>query len=127
MDKLIYFLMSSGSEVPIISIAIVILTGLIKMPVKRIANNANYPKKVTRIIILLPIVIGFGLTALFMFIDSGAVHFTDGFYDRCLSVVSLSLAAYAVREKFVPRKKKILSEAEIQTNKELIRNLKLSL
>ena len=124
MDNLIDFVTSAGLEVPIIAIAIVILTGLIKMPIKRIANHAHYPKRITRFIILLPVVIGFGLTALFMFIDSGAVHFTDGFYNRWLSAVSLSLAIYAVWEKFVPPEKKILSEVEIKANQEFIEELK---
>lgn len=123
MDKLIDFLMSAGLEVPVNALAILIITGLIKIPIKRLAAKAHRPSKITRFITLLPVILGFGLTVFFMFIESGRVCFSDGFYNAWLSSVSLSLAIYAVWEKFVPSEKKILSEAEIKANKTVIEEI----
>ena len=124
MDKLIDFLTSIGLQVPIMSLVIVILTGLIKIPIKHLADKTHSPKKITRFITLLPVVLGFGLTVLVMFLCNGIVNFTDAFYNIWLSSVSLSLAVYAVWEKFVPSEKKLLSDAEIKANQELVDELK---
>ena len=123
MDKVIDFLISIGLEVPIIAIATVILTGVLKMPIKILADKASSPKKITRFITLLPIVLGFGLTVLFEFAESGTVNFNDGFYNTWLSSVSLSLAMYAILEQFLPSEKKILSKAEIDATKTVIKEI----
>ena len=123
MDKLIDFLISIGIEIPVIAITTVILTGILKMPVKILADKTSCPKKITRYITFLPIILGFGLTALFEFVESGIVNFNDAFYNTWLSSVSLSLAMYAILEKFLPSEKKILSEAELQANKTVIKEI----
>lgn len=58
-----------------------------------------------------------------MFIKSGRVCFSDLFYNTWLSSVSLSLAIYAICEKFVPSDKKILTKAEIKANKTVIEEI----
>ena len=124
MDKLADLLMSMGLVVPIIAIATVILTGILKIPIKILADKTSCPKKITRYIIFLPVILGFGLTALFEFVESGILNFEDVFYNTWFSSVSLSLAIYALLEQFVPSEKKILSKAEIEANQFLVDELK---
>lgn len=127
MYKLIDLLTTVEFEIPIIAIATVLLTGVIKQPIKCFADRTKNPIKITRFITLLPVVLGFGLTVLFTFLYSGRVDFTDAFFNRWLSSVSLSLAIYAFWEKFIPSEKKILSGAELKANKEAVEELKSKL
>ena len=127
MNDLINLITAVGFEIPIIAIATVLLTGLIKQPIKRLAGKAKNPTKITRFITLLPVILGFGLTVLSMFIYTGKVGFTNTFFNKWLSSVSLSLAIYAFWEKFVPSEKKILSEAELKANKEAVDKLRSEL
>ncbi len=117
------FMMQYGIDTLIISLLNLILTGLIKMPVKRLAEKSENSKKITKFITFLPVILGFGLTALLSFAFNARVDFDRRFYTQWLSSVSLSLSVYAFWEKFVPSEKKILSEAEIRENKALVDKL----
>lgn len=118
------FLSEHGLDTLLIALVTVILTGLIKMPIKKLASKSSKCKKITRFITFLPIVIGFGLTVLYTYLINSKVVFEQSFFVQWLSAVSLSLAIYAFWEKFVPSEKKILSEAEIQANQTIIEELK---
>lgn len=121
------YLSQHGLDTLLVAIATIILTGLIKIPVKYLASKSVKSSKITRFITFLPIVIGFGLTALLMYFMENKVEFNQAFFARWLSAVSLSLAIYAFWEKFVPSEKKILSEAEIKVNQEAVEKLKSQL
>lgn len=118
------FLSEHGLDTLLIALVTVILTGLIKMPIKKLASKSVNSKKITRFITFLPIFIGFGLTVLLTYILERRVVFDETFFAQWLSSVSVSLAIYAFWEKFVPSEKKILSEAEIKANQELIDEIK---
>lgn len=127
MFKLIDLLTTVEFEIPMIAIVTVLLTGIVKQPIKCLANKTKNPIRITRFITLLPVILGFGLTVLFMFLYRGKVDFTDAFFNRWLSSVSLSLAIYAFWEKFIPSEKKILSDAEIKANRSAVEELKSKL
>lgn len=121
--KILQFISEHGLDTLLIALVDVILTGLIKMPIKKLASKSAKSKKITRFITFLPLFIGFGVTALMLYIAKKEVVFDQTFFTRWLSAVSLSLAIYAYWENFVPSEKKILSEAEIGANKQIIEEL----
>lgn len=127
MDKLIALLSDGGGITAIAALATVILTGIIKLPLKKLAEKFTCAKKITRFIVFLPLVTGFGMTTLINFLLTGQSHFDAQFFMKWLSAVSLSLAIYAFWEKFVPSEKKFLTETEIQANKEAVEKIKESL
>ncbi len=127
MDKLIALLSDDGGITAIAALATVILTGIIKLPLKKLAEKFTCAKKITRFIVFLPLVTGFGMTTLINFLLTGQSHFDAQFFMKWLSAVSLSLAIYAFWEKFVPSEKKFLTETGIQANKEAVEKIKESL
>ena len=91
------------------------------MPIKRLAAKAKDSSKYTKYITFLPLILGFGVTALYEYIMTKTVSFTGEFITLWLTSSSLSLAIYAFIEKFIPSKKKILS---VRQNEEMLDSLK---
>lgn len=108
----------------LIAVAVCILTGLIKIPIKSIASKAEDSSKYTKYITFLPLILGFGVTVLYELWVTKRFSFTAEFITLWLTSSSLSLAIYAFIEKFIPSKKKILSSEEIKQNQEMIDQLK---
>lgn len=108
----------------LIAVTVCILTGLIKMPIKNIAAKAKAPEKYTKYITFLPLILGFGITALYEYFIMKTVKISGDFITLWLTSSSLSLAIYAFIEKFIPSKKKILSIEEIRQNEELLNKIK---
>ena len=94
------------------------------MPIKRLAAKAKDSSKYTKYITFLPLILGFGVTALYEYIMTKTVSFAGEFITLWLTSSSLSLAIYAFIEKFIPSKKKILSAEEIRQNEEMLDSLK---
>lgn len=113
-----------GLDSVLIAAAVCILTGLVKLPVKRLAAKTKDSSKYTKYITFLPLLLGFGATALYEYIMTRSVSFTGEFITLWLTSSSLSLAIYAFIEKFIPSKKKILSAEEIRQNEEMLDSLK---
>lgn len=113
-----------GLDTLAIALCTVVLTGIFKIPLKKLAEKTGLGKKITKFITFLPVFSGFGLSVLSKFMLTKQVSFNTDFYMQWLSAVSLSLAIYAFWEKFVPSEKKILSESEINRNKAVIDGLK---
>ena len=125
MRSVLKLLTDYGLDTIIIATVTTLLTGIIKLPIKKLARKANNSQSITRFITFLPVIIGFGATVLELWLAKGMVPFNDqAFYAQWLSSVSISLAIYAFWEKFLPSKSKILSEAEISDNKLLLEELK---
>lgn len=116
-----------GVDTLVIAIGTVVFTGTLKIPIKKLAEKTKSSKKITRFITLLPIIIGLGITALSRYLLSKQIEIDKEFNVQWLSSVSLSLAIYAVWEKFVPSEKKILTEAELEANKAAVEELKSKL
>lgn len=113
-----------GLDSVLIAVAVCILTGLIKMPIKKLASKAEDPSKYTKYITFLPLLIGFGVTVLYEYIITKSVVFSGDFITLWLTSSSLSLAIYAFIEKFIPSKKKISSAEEMKQNEEMLDTLK---
>lgn len=113
-----------GLDSVLIAAAVCILTGLIKLPIKRLAAKTKDSSKYTKYITFLPLLLGFGATALYEYIMMRSVSFAGEFITLWLTSSSLSLAIYAFIEKFIPSKKKILSAEEIRQNEEMLDSLK---
>lgn len=122
--EIIDFVTMYGLAPLAVAAMIAAVTGLIKMPLKALAGKLKNGQKLTRFIVLLPLAVGFGLTALWVYLSAGKVEFTKEFYSLWLSSVSASLAIYAVWEKFVPSEKRILSQTEIDANRRIAEILK---
>lgn len=123
METVMDFVSNYGIDVLLIAIGITILTGLIKIPIKRCVSKWRNSKKITRFIIFFPIIFGFGLTAIYMSLSQNIFRIDNIFVEKWLSASSLSLAIYAFIEKFLPSEKKIMEEHEIIQNKELIEKI----
>lgn len=113
-----------GFNSVLIAITVSILTGIIKMPIKSFASKAEDPSKYTKYITFLPLILGFGVAVLYEYCVTKSFLFTGEFINLWLTSSSLSLAIYAFIEKFIPNKKKILSNKEIKENQEMIDRLK---
>lgn len=116
-----------GVDTIVIALCTVMFTGLFKIPIKKLAEKAKNSKKITRFVTFLPVIVGFGLTVLSTYLLTKQVSFNKDFYVQWLTSVSLSLAIYAFGEKFIPSEKKILTEAEIESNKNIVEELKSQL
>lgn len=123
MDKIMIFLTVYGLEPIIMALAINVLTGLIKLPVKSLASKMKDGSLVTRFLVFLPVVLGFLLTMLYSALVDGGLKIDNGFYRLWLSSSSLSLTFYAIFEKLVPSKKSILKDYEIEANKQLLEEI----
>lgn len=118
--KFIDFVLVYGLEPVMLALAINIVTGLIKLPLKAWAKKASDSSVYTRFLVFLPIVIGLGLTALYYFLFNGKVEINRQFVSLWLSSASLSLSFYAVFEKLVPSKNRILKDSEVEICKQIL-------
>lgn len=124
MDAIFDFITEYGLETVLLAVLNCILTGLVKLPLKRLAQRGKDPAALTRYITFLPLILGFGLCQLYTWLFCGGPAFDSAFLTLWLTSVSVSLAVYAYWEKFFPSKKKILQEHEIRQNLELIEKIK---
>ncbi|MDE5721886.1 MAG: hypothetical protein K2I30_04000 [Clostridia bacterium] len=115
-----------GLDTLLIAALTVIFTGIVKIPIKRLAQKTENGKKFTKFITLIPIVSGFGITALVSFVLTKDVKLGQEFFRQWLSAVSLSLAIYAFWEKFVPSKKAALSGEELEESKGILERIKIA-
>ncbi len=124
MEVILNFIFCNNLQVPLIAIITFILTGVLKLPIKRVAAKMKDGHKLTKFITFIPVIIGFAVTVLVVFISFGEIIFDEIFFTYWFSAVSLSLAIYAFWEKFIPSEKKILTQVEINDNKFLVEELK---
>lgn len=113
-----------GLDTLLIAAIIVVFTGVVKIPVKRLAQKTESGKKITKFITLIPIVSGFGITALVSFVLTHEVKLGQAYIRQWLAAVSLSLAIYAFWEKFAPSKKAALSGKELEESKSILDRIK---
>lgn len=124
MEDLLLLLEYYGIDVLILGVIVSAITGIVKLPLKAWAQKSINPEKWTRFIVFLPIVLGFGLIALKTYLCNGGIKINTEFIKEWISSVSISLLIYAFWEKFIPSKKKILSEAEIEENRKVVDYIK---
>ena len=111
-------------EAIVLAIIITALTGVLKMPIKKLATKAKNSSSITRFIVFMPIILGFGLAVCYEQFLVKDLKFDKEFYLLWLSSSGLSLTIYSILEKVFPSRRKILQENEIEQNKVLIKELK---
>lgn len=124
MEMIIDNIYNYGYKTIIIAICVNLLTSIIKIPIKNLAEKLNDKTAVTRYITFLPVLLSFLLCFLYRYVFLNKLFVDEGCISLWLSSASLSLALYAVFEKFFPTKKKVLQEYELKQNYELLEKLK---
>ena len=124
MNETIMFMSTYGITTVILAVLINTLTGLTKLPVKALASKLKDSTRITRFLVFMPVIYGFVLTVAYSAILNKAVVFDGEFYRLWLSSSSLSLTFYAVFEKLFPSKKKVMTQDELDANKQLIEEIK---
>lgn len=123
-EKILQLITEYGLEATVIALAINILTGLLKLPIKSWAAKLTDGTKLTRYLVFLPVLIGLVLTVLYVWIAKGGVAIDRTFVTMWISASSLSMTFYAFWEKLFPTKERILKEYEIEENKKLLEKIK---
>ncbi len=100
MESIIKFLKSGGVEAFILSILVLFLTELIKIPIKKYARKRVIPEKITRFIPIIPFVLGGLLSMVVVSWEQGMIDLNDEFFDLWLSASGLSIAFYSCYENF---------------------------
>ncbi len=118
--KFIDFVLEYGLEPVILALAINIVTGLVKLPLKALARKSRDSAAYTRFLVFLPILTGLCLTALYFMILNRRVKINDRFVSLWLSSASLSLSFYAVFEKLIPSKNKIVKDEDLKRCKQIL-------
>ena len=124
MEQILEMITSYGLETVLIALLVNVLTGLVKMPIKTLANKLSDYTKVTRFIVFLPIGFGFLLSFLYARFIVGVFNFDRAFITMWLTSSSLSLTFYAIFEKLFPSEKKALSDCEIKTSETILKNIR---
>ena len=124
MEQILEIINTYGLETVVIALAINICTGLIKMPIKALARKLKDYTKVTRLIVFIPIILGFLFSFCYAKYIQNSYIFDRAFITLWLTSSSLSLTFYAIFEKLFPSKKKLLTESEIKTSETILENIK---
>ncbi len=124
METILSLINTYGLETVIIALLINVFTGIIKMPIKKLASKAKDSTKITRFIVFLPIILGFGFTFLYVRFFDGGFDFNRAFVTLWITSSSLSLTIYAILEKIFPSKKKLLTACEVKTSESILTEIK---
>lgn len=123
-DLFIELITKYGLETVALALIINLLTGVIKLPIKKLATRLKDSSKLTRFIVFLPILLGFGITCLYRYLSQSELLLDRGFFTLFITSTSLSLTFYAIIEKIFPSKKKLQLSAENKASERLIQLIK---
>lgn len=98
MEELIEFFSRGGVLSIVLAILIVILTALIKIPIKKMAERQALPAKVTRYIPFIPVVLGGIFSAFITWFKTGALG--EQYYELWLCSTGASIALYSIFVNF---------------------------
>ena len=119
-EKIVSLITDYGLEAVVLGLAINVLTGLIKLPIKSFAKKLEDGSKLTRYLVFLPVILGFCLTLGYTAAIKGEIDITREFVTLWVSSSSLSLTFYALWEKLFPTKEKLKKEYIIEENDKLL-------
>ncbi|MCH5164505.1 MAG: hypothetical protein J1F36_05760 [Clostridiales bacterium] len=122
-DDVVEIIAQYGLETILIAVMVNILTALIKTPIKYFASKTKHSTRITRFIVILPIVLGFAITLCYRKFLLCDLSFGKEFVTLWLTSSSLSLTIYAVMEKMLPSKKSILQDSETEMTEKIIGRL----
>ena len=124
MEQIAVLIRQYGLETVILAVLVNVLTGVIKLPIKAGIKKLGGGKQATGYIVFLPIVLSF-LTALgYTGIFKRALVFDGAFFRLWLTSGSLSLSIYAIFEKVIPSRRKLMSESEAETSKQILETIR---
>ena len=61
MDEILFLLSEYGLTNVLLALVVNLLTSIVKTPIKRVAKKLNDSSKLTRFIVFLPVILGFGV------------------------------------------------------------------
>ena len=122
-DNIVELIAQYGLETILIAVLINILSAIIKTPVKHFAKKTKNSTRITRFIVLVPIIIGFIVTLCYKRLIVCDESFGKEFVTLWLTSSSLSLTIYAVMEKMIPSKKSVLQDSEEAMTEKIIDRL----
>lgn len=124
MEQIIQIISKYGLEAVILALFVNVFTGIVKIPIKLGAKKLKESSKVTRLIVFLPILLGFLLSFLYAKFVRENYVLDAKFIRLWLTSSSLSLTFYAIFEKLFPCKEKDLNEEELKTAADVLQTLK---
>lgn len=112
-------------DVVIIAVVVFVLTGIVKIPIKLLAQKIEDSTSLTRFITFLPVILSFGILVCYQNFIIGAFAFDGEFVISWMTSSSASLAIYAFAEKFLLNSNVTLelTEAEFAEIKQRIQSL----
>ena len=113
-EKLLQMIQAYGLETVLLALVNNLLTGLMKIPIKRAAQKLKDSAAVTRFIVFLPVILGFFLTWGYGLLFREEPIFDQTFVTQWVTSGSLSLTFYAIFEKMFPAKKSGTSDGEAE-------------
>lgn len=122
-EIIIELIIKYGLEIVLIAITINLLTTIIKYPIKLLAKKTNDSSKITRFIVFIPILIGYVICYLYVKYTTNNFVFNNDFTRLWLTTSGLSITFYAVFEKLIFSKKKVLTNDDLNLVKESLNNL----
>ena len=123
-EYIIELITTYGVEPILFAVVINILTSVIKLPIKKLAKKLSDSTKVTRFIVLLPILLGFGAVCLYYELFMMGISFTKEFLTLWITSTSLSLTFYAIYEKLFPSSKNKEKSIELKTTEKILDELR---
>jgi len=103
-QEILNILSTYGVEAIMIALLINLLTGFIKKPIKAYSQKSG--RDLNKFISLVPVVLGFIAAVIYYLCSAGFKNIKfENIFTLALSSASLSLAVFAVYEKFFPKKK----------------------
>lgn len=122
-EIIIELIIKYGLEIVLIALTINLLTTIIKYPIKLLAKKTNDSCKITRLIVFFPILIGYVICYLYVKYTTNNFVFNNEFARLWLTTSSLSITFYAVFEKMIFTKNKVLTNDDLNLVKESLNNL----
>lgn len=109
MEEILNVIRTYGADTVVLAILINVLTGFLKIPVKKLSDKGGYD--INKYITLIPVALGFVLASLAngLVFESG-VFWSERVPVLAVSASSLSLSIYAVLEKFFVKTTKEIGE-----------------
>lgn len=122
-EQILNLIADYGLETVCIALCVNLFTGIVKLPVKAIADKTKKGTRITRFIVFMPILFGFVFTLLYFLYIIRSPLFGKQFITLWLTSSSLSLTFYAIFEKLFPKKSQSPSREEIEESRELIKKI----
>ena len=119
-SNVLNFIAEYGLDAVLLALLINIITGVLKLPLKAYAKKLENGERITRFLVFLPMIFGFGFSVTYRLMIGQAPLFGESFFNLWLSSSSLSLTFYAIWEKIFPGTKKLMRDCEVQANRNLL-------